>query len=81
MTRFDPPLASTGLKMEGGVCLDVPAGSLVVLHGALVHYSFANLSAQQRHAYTLHVIEGPEHAEWAKDNWLQRDTPFPAFTQ
>jgi len=76
-TYFTPPVAETDLKMEGGVCLDVPAGSLVVLHGALVHYSFENKSAAQRHAYTLHVVDGG--AEWAKDNWMQREEPFPGF--
>jgi phytanoyl-CoA hydroxylase len=78
-TYFDPPMNETGLKMEGGVCLDVPAGTLVLLHGALVHYSFANKSEKQRHAYTLHVVEGAEGTKWAEDNWMVRDTPFPAL--
>jgi phytanoyl-CoA hydroxylase len=58
-----------------GVPLEVPAGTLVVLHGALPHYSAANHSADSRYAYTLHAISAS--AQYSKDNWLQRNDSFP----
>ncbi|GAB4195585.1 MAG: Dot/Icm type IV secretion system effector LegD1 [Wenzhouxiangellaceae bacterium] len=57
--------------------LPVKAGSLVVLHGLLPHYSAANRSSHSRQAYTLHLIDG--EAEYAADNWLQRASPPPAL--
>ena len=52
------------------VPLEVDAGSLVVLHGLLPHYSAANPSTHSRHAYTLHVTDG--RAAYSPRNWLQR---------
>lgn len=57
------------------VPLEVEAGTLIVLHGLLPHWSGANTSATSRHAYTLHVIEGG--AEYPADNWLQRPADMP----
>ncbi len=50
--------------------LPVPAGTLVVFHGLLPHYSAANRSPRSRLAYTLHVTDG--RAAYAASNWLQR---------
>ncbi len=60
--------------------LEVPAGTLIVLHGLLPHLSRANLSPRSRHAYTLHLIEAD--ARYPKDNWLQRADarPWRGFT-
>jgi phytanoyl-CoA hydroxylase len=56
--------------LEQAVPLEVPRGTLVVLHGQLPHLSKANRSPRTRHAYTLHFIEGEaNYPEW---NWLQR---------
>ena len=55
--------------------LEVSAGTLVVLHGALPHYSEANRSSKSRYAYALHAIS--EVADYLEDNWLQRDRSFP----
>jgi len=52
------------------VAIEVPRGSLVVLHGLLPHASSANRSARPRHAYALHLIDG--RASYDADNWLQR---------
>jgi len=46
-----------------------PAGSLVLIHGSVLHKSSKNTSERSRWAYTFHVIEG--RAAYAKDNWLQ----------
>lgn len=55
--------------------LPAAAGTAVLLHGLLPHYSAANRSAHSRQAYTLHLIEGS--AKYPLDNWLQRRTPAP----
>ena len=55
--------------------LEVAAGTLVVFHGLLPHYSAPNRSPQSRHAYTLHVTNG--QATYAAHNWLQRDGRLP----
>jgi phytanoyl-CoA hydroxylase len=56
--------------------VEVEAGTLVVLHGLLPHYSAPNRSAASRHAYTLHAVDG--RARYAPTNWLQRGPDFPA---
>ena len=56
--------------------VEVEAGTLVVLHGRLPHYSAPNRSAASRHAYTLHFVDGS--ARYSPRNWLQRDARFPA---
>ncbi len=58
-----------------GAPLEVSAGTLVVLHGALPHYSEANRSSKSRYAYTLHAISGA--ADYREDNWLQRGRDLP----
>lgn len=50
--------------------LPVPAGTLVLFHGLLPHYSAANRSPRSRLAYTLHVTDG--RSRYAAGNWLQR---------
>jgi phytanoyl-CoA hydroxylase len=56
--------------------LECDAGTLVVFHGFLPHYSAPNRSAHSRHAYTLHVVDG--RAAYAASNWIQRTAAFPA---
>jgi phytanoyl-CoA hydroxylase len=75
MVTLDP----TPLPGEGLAPLEVPKGTLVVLHGFLPHGSAPNRSAQSRHAYTLHVIDG--RCVYRPDNWLQRaqDMPLRGF--
>ncbi|MFA5565411.1 MAG: phytanoyl-CoA dioxygenase family protein [Acidimicrobiia bacterium] len=66
--------------LDGLVPLDVPAGTLIVLHGLLPHLSGANRSPNSRHAYTLHVIDQAAH--YAENNWLQRpNLPVRGFDQ
>jgi phytanoyl-CoA hydroxylase len=61
---------------ESEECIEVPAGSVVLLHGDLVHWSDINSSDKSRHAYTLHVVE-TDHVNWSHKNWLQRPVDFP----
>jgi len=58
------------------VPLEVKAGTLVVFHGLLPHYSAPNRSPVSRHAYTLHVTDA--EAAYAAGNWLQRPADFAA---
>ena len=60
---------------RSAVPLEVKAGTLVVFHGLLPHYSAPNRSAHSRHAYTLHVTDG--RSAYAPSNWLQRREDFP----
>jgi len=60
---------------SSSVPLEVAAGTLVVLNGALPHYSEANRSSKSRYAYTLHAISGTAH--YPADNWLQRKESLP----
>ena len=57
------------------VPLEVPKGSLILLHGLLPHRSFENKSSRSRHAYTLHLINA--NANYPADNWLQRSPGMP----
>ncbi|MEM7370610.1 MAG: phytanoyl-CoA dioxygenase family protein [Bacteroidota bacterium] len=68
-TRFEV-LDETPVPEEGYVPLEVPAGTLILLHGLLPHYSKANRSEKARQAYALHVIDQATH--YPSDNWLQR---------
>jgi len=67
------------LPRAGEVPIEVPRGTLVVLHGLLPHRSDANRSPVSRHAYSVHVIE--RGASYPDDNWLQRGpgTPLRGF--
>lgn len=57
------------------VPLEVPAGTLVLLHGLLPHWSDVNRSSTSRHAYTVHCISAAAHyPDW---NWLQRPAGLP----
>ncbi|KAI0545997.1 phytanoyl-CoA dioxygenase [Xylaria curta] len=64
---------------EGGyVAGEVKAGSLVLIHGNLLHKSERNTSQKGRIIYTFHVIEG-EGTKYDERNWLQ--PPAGGFTK
>lgn len=56
---------------------EVKAGTLVLIHGNLLHKSEKNLSQKGRIIYTFHVVEGQN--EYDKRNWLQ--PPEKGFTR
>lgn len=58
---------------------EVKAGTLVLIHGNLLHRSEKNLSQKGRMIYTFHVIEGEE--EYDEKNWLQIPGGPAAFTK
>ncbi len=57
------------------VPLEVKKGALVLLHGAVVHASYANHSRKSRHAYIVHLID--LKSKWSPRNWLQRPPEMP----
>jgi phytanoyl-CoA hydroxylase len=69
-------LDPTPFPNQAYVPLEVPRGTLVVLHGLLPHRSGPNRSDRSRQAYALHLIDGA--CAYPADNWLQRDPGFPA---
>lgn len=60
-----------GPRDEDVQVLDIKAGSLVLIHGNVLHQSEKNTSQRSRFAYTFHVIEGAEGWEYDERNWLQ----------
>lgn len=74
---FDRP--SPAYEHKDFVPIEVKAGSLVVIHGDLIHQSFENQSPKSRHAYSLHVVD-TEGCVWAQDNWIRRKVqPKPLY--
>ncbi|MBT8048279.1 MAG: phytanoyl-CoA dioxygenase family protein [Xanthomonadales bacterium] len=52
------------------IAVEVPAGSAVLFHDHMPHFSSQNRSDRSRHAFTLHVAESG--TAWGAKNWLQR---------
>jgi phytanoyl-CoA hydroxylase len=52
------------------VAVEARAGSVVIFHDHMPHYSSQNRSDRSRHAFTMHVAE--QDAQWSGKNWLQR---------
>jgi phytanoyl-CoA hydroxylase len=52
------------------LAVEVTAGSVVIFHDHMPHYSSQNLSEFSRHAFTMHVTE--KRTNWSENNWLQR---------
>ncbi|GAB4820617.1 hypothetical protein N2152v2_007663 [Parachlorella kessleri] len=61
----------------GFVPVEAPAGTLVVIHGEVLHMSKENTSPVSRHAYTVHLVEGAPGVTWSPENWLHRSSDFP----
>lgn len=74
-TRFET-YDSSPWDLTQMVPMEVPKGTLIVLHSRVPHMSYANTSPKSRHAYTLHLIDSS--SAYPLDNWLQRDPNFPA---
>jgi len=74
MEQVDPTPWPAADSKEA-IPLEVEAGSLVVFHGLLPHYSAANRSNKSRHAYTLHVTDAA--SAYSPRNWLQRGAALP----
>ena len=51
--------------------LPVKKGTLVLIHGAVLHKSKPNLSDRSRQIVTWHCIEGGKGCKWSEGNWQQ----------
>lgn len=63
--------------MDRLVALEVPKGTMILLHGLCPHLSYVNTSRRSRHAYTLHITDGT--SDYPQDNWLRRAPQFPPW--
>ena len=52
------------------------SGTLVLIHGQVMHKSEPNLSDKPRHAFTFHMVETAESV-WSERSWLQPTEVFP----
>ena len=68
-TRFEE-IMKPAWDEARAVPLEVPKGSVVVLHGRAPHLSRANTSPRSRHAYTLHAVSAK--SAYLATNWLRR---------
>lgn len=66
------PAEKENFDLKGAIPLEIEAGTMVIIHHALVHYSEHNHSSNQRHAYSIHVVDGRDDCVYAENNWLQR---------
>jgi phytanoyl-CoA hydroxylase len=74
---FDKPMPSYDPK--DFVPIEVKPGTLVVIHGDLIHQSYENQSAKSRDAYSLHVVD-TDGCKWVENNWIQRKAfPEPIY--
>ncbi|XP_070107720.1 phytanoyl-CoA dioxygenase domain-containing protein 1-like isoform X12 [Equus przewalskii] len=82
-----PAGSMTGISIRGSdpawdnslyVPTEVGRGSLILIHGEVVHKSEQNLSDRSRHVYTFHLMEA-SGTVWSPENWLQptAELPFP----
>lgn len=68
-------------KEEEFETLDIKAGSLVLIHGNVLHKSEKNTSEKSRFAYTFHVIDGADGWRYDERNWLQPPEDGSGFTR
>ncbi|KAG9241891.1 hypothetical protein BJ878DRAFT_203322 [Calycina marina] len=77
--QYPAGMEESGEEDEGDyVPGEVKAGTLVLIHGNLLHKSEKNTSEKGRIIYTFHVIEG-DGAVYDERNWLQ--PPGEGFTK
>lgn len=53
------------------------SGTLVLIHGSVLHKSERNTSEKTRYAYTFHMIESAPLARYDEKNWLQPTEAMP----
>lgn len=73
-TKFDKPCPDSDASQF--VASPVKKGSLVLIHGAIVHKSELNCSEHSRHVYTFHLYDAGA-SSWSPDNWLQPTAEVP----
>ncbi|KAI7777184.1 hypothetical protein LA080_003916 [Diaporthe eres] len=71
--------ADTPARDDDYIPGEVKAGSLMLIHGNILHKSEKNLSQKGRIIYTFHIIEGGSERVYDEKNWLQ--PPAEGFTK
>ncbi|WWC91693.1 uncharacterized protein L201_006639 [Kwoniella dendrophila CBS 6074] len=68
-------------EMDGWKEASCPPGTLVLIHGSVMHKSPPNHSDKTRFIYTFHMIEGGKGTIYDEKNWLQptKEMPFPSL--
>ncbi|KAJ3030582.1 UNVERIFIED_CONTAM: hypothetical protein HDU68_008475 [Siphonaria sp. JEL0065] len=74
-TKFIDLVETPDPKDDEYVCVPTRAGTLVLIHGQVLHKSGHNASAKSRTIYTFHMIEGEN--EYPADNWLLPTSEMP----
>jgi len=64
-----PHTTEMDYEHEKYIPVEVKKGTLVVLHGYLLHKSFENTSSKSREAFTLHSVDGAKPL--SKECWIQ----------
>uniref|UniRef100_A0A0N5C917 Phytanoyl-CoA dioxygenase n=1 Tax=Strongyloides papillosus TaxID=174720 RepID=A0A0N5C917_STREA len=54
----------------------VKKGSLILIHGDVVHKSKPNKSEISRNVYAFHVVDRNRDLEWPKTNWIQETDDY-----
>ena len=72
-TLLDPTPLPAVAPGPPWVPLEVPRGTMVLLHGKLPHWSGPNRSPRSRHAYAVHAVDSACH--YPEDNWLLPGPP------
>ena len=55
---------------SGYIPLECPKGSLVLLHGSLLHFSKHNHSQKPRDVMSFHVVD--QKCKWSEENWIMK---------
>ncbi|KDN38474.1 hypothetical protein RSAG8_09459, partial [Rhizoctonia solani AG-8 WAC10335] len=67
-----------GREVAGDYILETcDAGTLVLIHGSVLHKSERNTSQNTRFAYTFHMIESAPKVRYDERNWLQPTAVMP----
>ncbi|CAE6485891.1 unnamed protein product [Rhizoctonia solani] len=77
--QSQPPEQSVDVDAtEGNYILETcDAGTLVLIHGSVLHKSERNTSQNTRFAYTFHMIESAPKVRYDERNWLQPTATMP----
>jgi len=76
--QTEPTEESNELSSASDYVLETcDAGTLVLIHGSVLHKSERNTSQRTRFAYTFHMIESAPRAHYDARNWLQPTESLP----
>ncbi|KAL9658532.1 hypothetical protein ABK040_006071 [Willaertia magna] len=77
--KLIPYVTDMNYEHDKYVPLEVKKGTMIMLHGCLLHKSFENTSDKGREAYTIHLLDKAEPL--SKEGWIQREFNEDYFEQ